>query len=285
MTFAQILSKVERRFKRVLGRIRGTSPISDGTRNLLGDDLDPETLIAIDKVCHGRNGAKDRGSWEVAQLHELAFWRWVAFQGYDGRPPTEFPDRQKGWMLSCFAKTGWPLHELNSSRIVEIGCGPLGMIEYLPGIEKVGFDPLNDQYQKLFRNVRARDVRYVTQLESLVADRRGAFDLLICFNVLDHTPDPLLILRQSMSLLRPGGRFLLEVNVVRDGFPQSDEHRRMHPSPLRIETVTGWLASYAQELDKSVSDTPTADNEFFSMFWGRTRLSGESRNYKENRVA
>jgi SAM-dependent methyltransferase len=269
----------------VLETVRGKPTSTDVTRNPLGDDLDPETLVAIESVCRRRHGEKDHGRWGVAQLHELAFWRWVAFQGYGGRPPQEFPAHQRKWMLSCFAKTGWSLHELESARIVEIGCGPLGMIEYLPGLERVGFDPLNEHYQKLFGNVRSGDVRYVTELESLVADRGGSFDLMICFNVLDHTPDPLLILRQAMSLVRPGGRFLVEVNLVRDGWPQTHEHRRMHPSPLRLETVAGWLSSYAPELDRVVSDEPTADNEFFSMFWGRKQLSGERLGSREYRVA
>jgi SAM-dependent methyltransferase len=285
MSFARVVSIVERRFDRVLEKIRGRSASGDVTRNLLGGDLDPETLAAIDAVCRRRHGEKYHGRWGVAQLHELAFWRWVAFQGYGGRPPQEFPSHQRKWMLSCFARTGWSLDELNSARIVEIGCGPLGMIEYLPGLDKVGFDPLNDHYQKLFRDVRSGDVRYVTQLESLVADRREGFDLLICFNVLDHTPDPLLILRQAMSLLRPGGRFLVEVNLVRDGWPQTHEHRRMHPSPLRLETVAGWLSSYALEIDKIVSDEPNADNEFFSMFWGSKQLSGERLGSPQSRVA
>ena len=40
---------------------------------------------------------------------------------------------------------------------------------------------------------------------------RGAFDTVICLNVLEHVRDPLLALRNMHTALQPGGRLLLYV--------------------------------------------------------------------------
>ena len=158
--------------------------------NVLGDDLDTETINMITRVTGDLEDIPGMTEYQKAQLHELSFWRWVAFFGYGGKTPAEFPKFQEDWMLSCFRKTGWSWWWLHFCSIVEIGCGPLGMVEYLPGRKKVAFDPLASHYQKLFRKAQSGKVHYVLDLGELTARSNGKFDLGICFNVLDHTIDP-----------------------------------------------------------------------------------------------
>ena len=73
-------------------------------KNYLGEDLDEATLAQIANVV----GAGDRGTLDdhaVAQLHELAFWRWVALEGYCGKDPRAFPWLQRVFMVSVFMRT------------------------------------------------------------------------------------------------------------------------------------------------------------------------------------
>ena len=104
---------------------------------------------------------------------------------------------------------------------------------------------------------------------------RPALDLAICFNVLDHTRDSRKLFDSFMSLVKPGGRFLLQVNTVREGADRLPEHARMHPSPLTVETVRSWLAEYSSRCQDVLSAEPTPFGEYFFMSFG----------YKDRRIA
>jgi SAM-dependent methyltransferase len=241
-------------------------PTKKPGHNYLGDDVEPAVLADIQGCMQGRRRFP---AWQEAQLRELAFWRWVAFEGYQNRDPRTFRLLQAQFMLRNFMKTGWSLRELAGRAVVEIGCGPLGMIDFLPAIAGVAFDPLNRHYSRLFGKVRSPSVRYVDDLPALVARQSGGFDLGICFNVLDHTEEPRPIWDAFMRLVAPGGRFLVQVNTVRDGFPRTDEHRAMHPSPFSEQKISAWIREVCSEPTIERTDQPSGDNEFWFMAWGR----------------
>ncbi len=213
--------------------------------------------------------APDR--YEEAQIRELAFWRWVAFNGYLDTDPRCFPLWQRRAMLGSYSRTGWSVDRFAKSSLVEIGCGPLGMLEFLPARERVGFDPLNPHYDRLFSKVRSRDIDYVPALEPLVKERAGTFDFGICYNVIDHTDEPRELFDQFFSLIRPGGAFLFQVNLVDLTRPRSSEHTRMHPSTFDAETVRSWISEYADDWDEYLRDELSPDNEHYFMVWSTRR--------------
>jgi len=97
--------------------------------NPCGDDLGQSDLDLIEAVKAGRCAALS--PWQDAQIREMLFWRSVAFCGYRGKPQM-FPLHQELLMASTFYRTGWRMAEFRYAAVVELGCGPLGMIEYLP---------------------------------------------------------------------------------------------------------------------------------------------------------
>src|SRR5579862_297464 len=127
--------------------------------NPCGDDLGQSDLDLIEAVKAGRCAALS--PWQDAQIREMLFWRSVAFCGYRGKPQM-FPLHQELLMASTFYRTGWRMAEFRYAAVVELGCGPLGMIEYLPAARRVAFDPLNDQYSRLFANFRSGTIEYIS---------------------------------------------------------------------------------------------------------------------------
>jgi SAM-dependent methyltransferase len=255
------------------GRSLALAPVAEG-QNCLGDDLDPDTVAQMLRVLKGGPESAELSGDEESRLRELAFWRVVAFWGYLDVAPKDFPAFQKRGMLESFAKTGWSLKELRGRDLVEIGCGPLGMIEFLPGRCKVACDLLNDHYARLFRRARSGDVLYCSHIEELLPAHAGAFDLAICYNVLDHTRAPRKLFDSFMELVKPGGRYLFQVNTVKEGEERSVEHARMHPSPFTAEQIRSWFDDYSGDCQTVVSDAPTALNEYYFMAFGRKDRRG-----------
>lgn len=233
--------------------------------NPLGNDLDPKELQEIERMFAGE--LVGITPYREAQLRELAFWRWVAFEGYNNLAPQFFPLHQEHAMVSTFYRTGWSRTEFLQSRVLELGCGPLGMIEYISAFERVAFDPLNAQYDRLFSRCRSHDITYLSERADLANLREGV-DLAICHNVIDHTEDPDWWFDELFRKLRLDGRFLFQVNVSEPGLPQSEEHRRMHPSPFLYEQIMEWLRAKSDKFDHFLEETPTPEGERYFLAWG-----------------
>ena len=196
-----------------------------------GTDLPPELIERMSAVMLDKIRLSDPN--EEAQLRELSFWRWVAYEGYAGRQPMEFLEHQRKFMTSCFLMTGWNIDHFKWSQIFELGCGPLGMIEFVPAASKIAYDPLNSHFDKLFCNLRSDDIRYISS--PLDLEVLPSVDFGICFNVLDHTNDAESWFSKFCEKIRIGGKFLLQVNTTRSDCQQSESHRRMHPSPVSVD--------------------------------------------------
>lgn len=234
----------------------------------LGEDIDRKTLDKVSRLLGGTYAPET--SNENAQLRELAFWRWVAYEGYNGQPPESFPEHQRRFMSSCYDKTGWAKNRFSNKTIFELGCGPLGMIEYIPALKRYAFDPLNQHYSKLFKNVRSSDIDYLGYESQL--DELPKADLGICFNVLDHTPDAKTCFDLFLSRIVEGGAFLIQVNTIRDELKRTAEHASMHPSPLTFDRIHSWVQAVSNDFKYELSAQPSADNEFFFMCWGTKSL-------------
>lgn len=233
--------------------------------NHLGDDLEPKELRAIEQLFSGK--LTGISPYREAQLRELAFWRWVAFEGYGNGDPRAFPLHQEHFMVSTFYRTGWSRAELAGATILELGCGPLGMIEYMPARTRTAFDPLNRFYSQLYRRYRGSDINYLSERQELV-DLPESFDFGICHNMIDHTDEPEWWFDTLFRKLRPGGRFLFQVNVSRADLPQSDEHRRMHPSPFLHAQIIEWLGAKSDDFQHVLAETPSTDGEQHFLAWG-----------------
>jgi SAM-dependent methyltransferase len=142
--------------------------------------------------------------WHEAQAHELDFWRgWRDLAPYRGVKLDEY------WQGEI-AKFGLDAAFFAGRRVLDVGCGPVGLIHFLPqAAERVRLDPLLHVYQeKLLFN----GLSITAAGEQLpLADR--SVDIAICFNALDHMRDPAAALAELARVLRPGGTLLLMIHT------------------------------------------------------------------------
>src|SRR5205085_11921359 len=82
---------------------------------------------------------------------------------------------------------------------------------------------------------RGRPVRLI-DLNGPERPERNYYDLITCFDVLEHIPDQLATLRELTSYLRPGGRLLVN-------FMENSHHE---DRPMHISSAGNWLALVRQ---------------------------------------
>lgn len=193
--------------------------------------------------------------WNKAQLGEYEWWRWLAINGYNGKTRDEFVSlSQRGWLLSQLEILEKPLDSWESGIIVEFGSGPAGFVEYMNAKRKIAVEPLIDKFKLHFPHLLESNVEYWNcPAEDIGHHLDGIADLVICFNMLDHSREPHRVVRKMASVAKPGADLLFQVNVsISDGElrKKSKYHQELHPHSFRPETVRNILQENGFEIRK-----------------------------------
>lgn len=152
------------------------------------------------------------------------------------------------------ALEGWP-----AGRVLEIGCGAGALLHDLGerGYTGTGVE-LSSKARSVAEQILAGDERFRITSE-VPRGSAESFDLLICFEVLEHIEDDLAALQSWLNLLKPGGRVLISVPAHQHRWNVTDvlvgHYRRYDRADLesllrsaglqaeRILTI-GWPASW-----------------------------------------
>lgn len=157
--------------------------------------------------------SKDR--WKKAQEYEQGFWEGVAERTAAGSyEQIAFYEWRAQDLMRRLAAVGLANTLTDESRILELGSGPVGVVGFLPGQEKVAVDPLNTYYSsdEHLTELRKPDVEYLAAGGEDVPLESGRYDLVIMENCIDHTQNPDAIMREIHRLLKDDGILYLTVN-------------------------------------------------------------------------
>jgi SAM-dependent methyltransferase len=141
-------------------------------------------------------------------------------------------------------------------RVLEVGCGNGNVLRHLVrvcrGASVVGMD----LFAEGLRHARDRAACPVVQANAGCTPFRVGFDLVGMFDVLEHTPDDMQVLRDLHALLAPGGVLLLTApagKVLWSYFDELSHHCRRYEAPelaeklrqagFELELVTHYMAS------------------------------------------
>jgi len=127
------------------------------------------------------------------------------------------------------------------SVVVDVGCGPVGIITVLEAKEKIGIDPLIDEYKKRFD--MEPDVRYINAKGEEIPLQDGYADVVFCVNTLNHVQNPDKVLSEIARILKPKGRLYFDVhdNLLSIG----------HPHLFTMESMYLLLSKHFK-IDKSI---------------------------------
>jgi SAM-dependent methyltransferase len=155
-----------------------------------------------------------RGRWSEAQAYERAFWQRLGHDVAAGtRDRLDWYQWRAGQLeqrLGVLAHAG-----RRAGRILEIGSGPVGIVNFLEGGERFAIDPLEHFYrtQPSLVALRRPGVTYVDGTGERLPFEDATCSLVIIDNVIDHTYSPRTILGEIRRVLQPDGLLYLSVNV------------------------------------------------------------------------
>ncbi len=130
-----------------------------------------------------------------------------------------------------------------AAQVLDAGCGSGRTLEELVDYGSVFGIELDEEAAAAAR-ARGRGEVQTGRLETLPWDD-GAFDLITCLDVIEHTPDDVVTLRELRRVSRPGGWLLVTVPAYRALWSLHDEanhhYRRYGRRSLRAAAqLAGW---------------------------------------------
>jgi len=151
-----------------------------------------------------RNGMVRR--WQEAQKAELAWWdRWQDLYFYRNHSFKNY------WATRVHA-FGINHGDCTGKRIVEVGCGPHGVVGYLfPNALKIGIDPLINRYKERAQPIG--NTLLVTGMGETLPILDDSVDLAFCINVIDHVLNPKMVVQEIRRVLKKSGELVLEAHT------------------------------------------------------------------------
>jgi len=151
------------------------------------------------------------GSLKPKQIEELDFWLNISKNGIRGFSPKEWRIAHIHFKQYSLMYINRSISDLETKVVVEVGCGPAGILPYLNNATAIGVDPLIDEYKKVW-NLSDDKVKYIcSEIETFEIDIQA--DVVICWNVLDHVSDIELATRKLFDTLKPDGELWFMINI------------------------------------------------------------------------
>jgi SAM-dependent methyltransferase len=118
--------------------------------------------------------------------------------------------------------------------VVDIGPGPMGFPDACPAGVRIGIEPLAQRFDDLGL-LLASDAIYLPVMAENMPLLASSVDVVLSRNSLDHVTDPRAVVEETMRVLRPGGTFILNVDV---------EHRATatEPHAFTVDHIRALLA-------------------------------------------
>lgn len=144
----------------------------------------------------------DKERWRAAQKFELNDW-------------TNMPDIiSNEWkeLVSKYSKLFPQIAKSvglkSSDRVLDVGCGPTVPARLLKKGKITGIEPLADKLNISGRNYLP-GINIISGQAEKMPFKDHTFQFVVCRNVIDHTQDPKVIVREVKRILKKNGHFLL----------------------------------------------------------------------------
>jgi SAM-dependent methyltransferase len=180
--------------------------------------------------------------WQRAQQYERHYWQSLAAHIAQGSV-SQFDWYQ--WRAEQLAlrlrSLGLERLTEGRARVVEVGCGPVGVVGFFPAAERLAIDPLEPYYANnaTLTALRRPVVEYRQGSVEALPCESGGYDLVIIENCIDHVRDVAAAMRELRRVLNAAGTLYLTVNCRTGwGFMVHRAMSRLRVDPGHPHTFT-----------------------------------------------
>ncbi len=151
-----------------------------------------------------------------------------------------------------------------SARILDVGCGDQPYRKFFDR------DPRCGSYE-------GADIEGATPLANttidpvtqIIAAPSDAYDVVVSFQVLEHSLQPLALLRECHRVLRPGGALLLTLPFVYEYHAVPQDFRRWtHEGITEDLKTTGYAGITAEAIETDLHSLIVIGELYLSRYWG-----------------
>lgn len=145
--------------------------------------------------------------WDLAQSYEKNWWA--------DRTETIDLSYLKYYAEDLQREVATYININSTTKILEIGSGPAGILTFLPSDNRYAVDPLEDYFSSIeqYRSFRDKNVRYQKAMGEHLPFDDSQFDFIIMDNVLDHTRAPGTVIAEMYRVLKNGGLVYFRQNT------------------------------------------------------------------------
>lgn len=149
-----------------------------------------------------RHKPVSRARWQAAQKHALEKWK-----GKNLQLAREETERELLPLLLRYARE-YP----KSASILEVGCGPICISQFLPQRHKTYLDPLLNDFRRMFPG-KLPEGEYLANGAESIERPSSSYDLILCTHALSCSMNPELIMHEMERLLKKDGLLILTMTT------------------------------------------------------------------------
>ena len=151
--------------------------------------------------------------WNLAQGGEKDFW-----DGYEGKELFEETKERDDWRVNFYTPIWKKFIKLDdNTKVLQIGSGPIDIINFMPFGKTYAVDPLADFYKEKFK-FDYGDTEFIQSQGEELPFEEDFFDLVILSNVLDHTSSPEKVFSEISRVLKKDGILTFDCAYYQKGF-------------------------------------------------------------------